>query len=207
MSQPSHNGEVTLADENDRPSKSDTFRLWLWLTGMFGLATFTIYRLLWVGHFTAGPVNSSTGRALSVPASLLASLVFAAGLALLTAIAWLHRGRFRVVFRFSRARIVGAAILTALTPIAVFSGVPWLLLPLVIFGFSFTISGDSGLDFRPLLTPLAALMASLFITFPISCLLVAGLRSRSIRFGGYALIWWSAYAFIQLVFGLRKFML
>ena len=206
MSEPANQG-ASRTDESDRPSKSDTFRLWLWLTGTFGLATFTIYRLFWVGYFPAGPANSSIGRALGLPASFVASLVFAAGLALLTAIAWLHRSRFRVVFRFSRARIIGAAILTALTPIAVFSGVPWLLLPLAIFGFSFTVTGDSGLDLRPLFAPLTALMASLVVTFPMSCLLVAGLRSRLLRFGGFALIWWSAYAFIVLAFGLRKFVL
>lgn len=184
--------------------KRALLRTWLTLTAGIGVATFLFYRLFWAGTFATDNCRF-TGCALGPALSALTSLVFAAGAALLIAILLQNRGRYRQVFRLSRARVIGAAVLAALAPLVIFSGVPWILLPMLIFSASIAFSARSGLATIPMLvaTPIIAMA----VAYPISCLLVSGLRKKLLRFAGFTLIWWSAYCFVLMLPGLLIFRL
>lgn len=192
------------AAADDQNRKRALLRTWLALTAGIGVATFIAYRFFWAGHF-APDSCSYTGCALGPALSALTSLVFAAGVALLIAILLQNRGRYRQVFRLSRARVIGAAVLAALAPLVILSGVPWILLPTLIFGASAAFSAESGLAAIPMLV--ATLIIATAVAYPISCLLVSGLRKKLLRFAGFTLIWWSAYCFVLMLLGLRIFRL
>lgn len=187
--------------------KQALLRTWLTIAVGLGVATLLFYRLYWAGFFIANPCVPRRGCALGPAASALASFVFASGVALLLAILLLNRGRYRHVFRMSRARLIGTAALAALAPLLIFSGIPWLLLPMILFGVHAAFSVPYGFEARPVLAAIALLLAAVAVAFPISCLLVSGLRSKLARLAGFTLIWWSAYCLILLLFGLRKFVL
>lgn len=202
---------MELSDTSAGPDRADEtvrkralLRLWLMLTAIIGIATFLFYRFFWAGLFAAN--NCKTEACALGPAlSALTSLVFAAGVALLIAILMQSHGRYRQVFHFSRARVIGAAVLAALAPLVIFSGVPWILLPMLIFGASVAFSAGSGLAAIPMLV--ATLIIAMAVAYTISCLLVSGLRKRLARFAGFSLIWWSAYCFVLMLMGLQVFRL
>lgn len=161
---------------------------------------FAFHRLFWTPR-AADLLPSRIGQPLSAKASALASLAFSAGLALLTAIAVLHRNRLGFVFRGGRARLVGAIALTFFAPIAVYGLVPWLVGPTIAIMLS--IGPPSAATYFALAVALFAFP----FCYAISCLLVSGLRHRGARLLGFALVWFSACAFHLLAFGWTKFQL
>lgn len=50
-------------------------------------------------------------------------------------------------------------------------------------------------------------LVAVALAYPLSCLLVSGLRKRLVRLAGFTLVWWSAYCLVLMLFGLRKFVL
>jgi hypothetical protein len=188
-------------------SKRALLRLWLVLTACLGVLTFLIYRLFWHRLFTTVPCTPYEGCPLGAGLSAVASLVFASGTALLLAILLQNRGRYRQVFRISRARLIGAAALAALTPLGIFSGVPWILLPMLVFLIAAASSTGAGLGGMAIPMMAATLVIAITLAYPIACLLVSGLRNRFLRFAGFTLVWWSAYCLVLMLFGLRKFVL
>lgn len=185
-------------DEEHR--KQVLLRTWLTLTACLGIATLLFYRFLWASHFKTNPCTPRLGCALGPAASALASFVSAAGVALLLAILLLNRGRYRQVFRMSRARLIGAAALAALAPVVIYSGVPWILLPtlLVVVGVAFS----TGAGFGAMAIPVALLtfLVAIALAYLVSCLLVSGLRRKLVRLaalplsGGRPTIWFSCFS-------------
>ncbi|HQU67959.1 MAG TPA: hypothetical protein PLI43_07145 [Albidovulum sp.] len=192
------NGAPAAGDDIGR--KRALLRLWLTLTVNIGSVTFFFYQFIWAKTFAADNCRF-TGCALGPVLSALTSLVFAAGVALLIAILLQNRGRYRQVFRFSRARVIGAAVLAALAPVVIYSGLPWILLPGLIFGAAVIFSTGSVFEAIPMLIVVPLIATA--VAYPISCLLVSGLRKRLGRFAGFTLIWWSAYCLVLMLYGLR----
>lgn len=198
---------MSRKDEPERPEPKAVLRLWLVLTAAFCLATFLFYESFWITLFQTDVRSFHLGRAVSGPVAFVASLVFGAGAGLLVALVTLHRGRWRQVFRLSRARIIGALALAALTPLAVYGGIPWILLPTLLFSAYPFLSGQASGSLALLVFAPATLAVAIMIAYPISCLLVAGLRRKLLRFAGFTLVWWSAYCLLLLLLGVRKFVL
>lgn len=202
-----------MSDANGAPAAGDDIgrkrallRTWLTLTAAIGIATFLFYRLFWAGHF-ASDRCAARGCALGPAASALASFVSAAGVALLLAILLLNRGRYRQVFRRSRARLIGAAALAALAPVVIYSGEPWILLPTLLVGVGAAFSIGAGFAAMSIPVALLTFLVAIALAYPVSCLLVSGLHRKLVRLAGFSLVWWSAYYLVLMLFGLRRFML
>ncbi len=187
--------------------KRALLRLWLSLTAGLGVATFLFYRFLWAGLFTEVPCVPSRGCALGPALSALVSFIFAAGPALLLAILLRSRGRYRQVFRIGRARLIGAAALAALAPVVIFSGAPWVLLAMLIFGVWAALATPAGPGAMAIPMLVGTFLVAVALAYPLSCLLVSGLRKRLVRLAGFTLVWWSAYCLVLMLFGLRTFVL
>ena len=127
---------------------------------------------------------------IAIIASLLASLalgvVFSLGLS--------NRRRWRIVFHPNRGRIIGAVILSFLTPLQIFSYVPMILGPTFLFFISAV----------PLRLIVGFLLSTL-MWYPVSCLLVSGVRNRLLRVALFSLTWWGSYSGLLLYLGYRVF--
>jgi len=162
--------------------------------------------LWWAFEYRVVPVAAgAVPRIGTLPpvVGVFATLFAAAWPALLVALLLANRARLRAVFRPSRRRIVGALVLSFLTPWAVISWVPW-----IIGGFGvlvlLEIPGASAFDPQSLLSIgayLGALALAALVWYPAACLLVSGIRSHWLQVAGFALTFWAAYALHLLVSG------
>ncbi|OYX43619.1 MAG: hypothetical protein B7Z02_08765 [Rhodobacterales bacterium 32-67-9] len=164
---------------------------------------YLFYRIAWLPFLLGHYANDRRWEPLGPASAVVYTIVLAAGLSTLTAIALLHWRRRRFVFRRSTARMIGATIITALTPVAVFGGFPFILLPMLLF--------MSPIVFESPLRFLIALAIALGLIFPawyvVSSVLVAGTRRKPVRFLAFCMMWWAVYAFHRLAFNLPSFVL
>jgi hypothetical protein len=127
-----------------------------------------------------------------VPTALTA-IPFAAILALgLSAVAILfaaNRTRLWVVLRPNRGRLIGSLILTTITPFAVFNWVPWIVGVLLL--------ALPNLFHTPIWISAGAVGTFLGISalwYPISSLIVSGIKFYWTRFWLFSLMFWSSYS-------------
>ena len=154
-------------------------------------------RLWWVEPMPA-PVQPKEWMALPF------AVAFGFGVAVVLSLAWANRHRWRVVLYPNRGRVIGAYALACVTPFAVFDWLPailggWVL----IFGLS-DLSGGNPLT---LIFGLVAMLLPALLWYPVSCLIVSGLKSRWVRVAVYSLMFWTAYSAIILMFGTQRFTL
>lgn len=131
-------------------------------------------------------------------------VLLALGLAVLIGLAVANRGRFRAVLRPNRGRVVAALAMGFVTPIAVYSWLPWIIGGMwLMLGLPALQEGNPwGFFFGLLMVGLAAL-----VWYPIACLIVSGIHHRAVRVAIFALMFWAAYSAILLLTGTQKFML
>ncbi|WP_430465063.1 hypothetical protein [Tabrizicola sp.] len=137
-----------------------------------------------------------------------AALPFAAmlafGLAVVIGLAVANRGRWRAVLWPRRSRVLGALALGFVTPIGVFSWLPWILGGMwLTLGLPALQEGQpSGFFLGLMLIGGASVLA-----YPLSCLIVAGVKSRIWRVAVFGLMFWAAYGGIILFQGNLRFAL
>ena len=160
--------------------------------------------LIWaLAVFWRAPMLVGQPRMVFVVSPLTAvpfALVLAYGVAAIAVLFWGNRHRLRRVFRWNWGRVMGAAALALVTPVAVFDWVPWILGGLTAMLFVPMIAtGD--------LWGLGIMMLAVALWYPVSALIVSGTRSRWLRFGLFCLMFWSGYAGLVLFTGVRHFSL
>lgn len=131
-------------------------------------------------------------------------VLLALGLAVLIGLAVANRGRFRAVLHPNRGRVIGALVMGFVTPIAVYSWLPWIIGGMwLTLGLPALQDGNlKGFFFGLQMLGLAALL-----WYPIACLIVSGIRRRAVRVAIFALMFWAVYAAVLLVTGTKPFML
>lgn len=95
-------------------------------------------------------------------------------------------------------------MLALLTPIVVFSWVPWVLGGLLVFG-AFLLPEEGSPEV--LLTSVAFVTAATGLWYPAAALIVSGLRSRYARVTAFTLMFWTAYSAVILTLGTKVFRL
>lgn len=139
-------------------------------------------------------------------AALPFMVLLALGLAVLIGLAVANRARWRAVLRPNRGRVIGALVLGLVTPFAVYSWIPW-----IIGGFLLAMGNLALMSptdffsnlFRALLSMLGALDIASLLWYPAACLIVSGIHGRILRVALFALMFWSAYSAVLLLFGTR----
>lgn len=126
------------------------------------------------------------------------ALVLAYGVAVIAVLFWGNRRRLRRVLRWNRGRVIGAAALAFVTPIAVFDWVPWILGGLTLF----VLGNPLGVGLLALILAFAS-----GFWYPVAALIVSGTRSRWLRFGLFCLMFWAGYAALVLFGGVWHFSL
>ncbi len=123
----------------------------------------------------------------------LTALPFAAILALgLSAVAILfvaNKSRLWVVLRPNRGRLIGSLVLATVTPFAVFNWVPWIVGVLLL--------ALPNLFHAPIWISAGAIGTYLGISalwYPVSSLIVSGIKSYWMRFWLFSLMFWSGYS-------------
>lgn len=132
------------------------------------------------------------------------AVLFGLGVAVVLGLAWANRHRWRVVLHPNWGRAIGAYVLAVVTPFAVFSWMPAILGGLtVILGFAELSAG------RPwtLLAGVFGMLLPALLWYPVSCLIVSGIKSRWVRVAVYTLMFWAAYSAVILTMGTQRFML
>lgn len=158
-------------------------------------------RLMWIEPLPA-PVQPRGWAALPF------AVLFGLGVAVVLGLAWANRRRWRVVLHPNRGRVIGAVALTFVTPLMVFSWMPWILGGLLLAGLGYlTNNGLPQFSFADALSFLASILVPTLFWYPISCLIVSGIKSRWVRVAVYSLMFWAAYSAIILMTGTQRFML
>ncbi|MES2432313.1 MAG: hypothetical protein V4586_00630 [Pseudomonadota bacterium] len=160
--------------------------------------------LIWaLAVFWRAPMLVDQPRMVFVVSPLTAmpfALVLAYGVAVIGVLFCGNMHRLRRVLRWNLGRVIGAAALAFVTPVAVFDWVPWILggVAAVLFVPKVT-SGD--------LWGLGIVMLAVGLWYPVSALIVSGTRSRWLRFGLFCLMFWAGYAALVLFGGVAHFSL
>lgn len=141
------------------------------------------------------------------PKGLLAlpfAVLFGLGVAVVICLAHANRHRLYVVLHPNRGRIIGASALAFVTPWGVSSWMPYILGGAVlIFGLGgLSVGNPLGLVFG-----LVAMLVPTTLWYPVSCLIVSGIKSRWVRVAIYALMFWAGYSAIILTVGTQKFLI
>jgi hypothetical protein len=139
-------------------------------------------------------------------AALPFATLFAFGLSVVITLATANRHRWKAVLHPNRARIIGATVLAFVTPVVVFSWVPWIIGGAVVVVGSFTLSHDAQ-RISPIVYGLAIFAAATALWYPVACLIISGLRSRKLRVAVFSLMFWTAYSAVILILGTRIFRL
>jgi len=166
---------------------------------LIALAVF-IGLLVWAVNARVAPIDPTNGippeDKLPLWIAVIASLLVAMALGAIFSLALSNRRRWRVVFHPNRGRIIGAVILSLLTPLQIFSYVPWILGPTFLFFISAVP-----------LRLIVGFLLSILLWYPVSCLLVSGVRHRLLRVALFSLTWWGSYSALLLYLGYRVFRL
>lgn len=156
--------------------------------------------MVWAINARVAPVDPIKGippeGKLPLWIATLACILVAVAVGVLLSLTVSNLKRWRVVLHPNRGRILGAAILSFLTPGVIFSYVPWILGPALISFLS------AGMLLVMLIFPLVMLPWYL-----ISCLLISGVRHRILRVALFCLTWWGTYGALLLYLGYKRFTL
>ena len=160
--------------------------------------------LIWaLAVFWRAPMLLGQPRMVFVASPLTAvpfALVLAYGVAVIAVLFWVNAHRLRRVLRWNWERVIGAAALACVTPVAVFDWLPWIL------------GGVTALLFVPKvamgdLWGLGIVTLAVGLWYPVAALIVSGTRSRWLRFGLFCLMFWAGYAALVLFGGVWHFSL
>ena len=153
--------------------------------------------LWWAFAHRVAPVAASGRPAfgtLSPAAAVFAAVFAAAGVAVIAALARANRRRLRAVLRPNRGRVIASIVLAFLIPVMVVEWRPLVLGLSVVNLLSYpTWRGAIGVP--------AVLTLATAIWYPITGLIISGVRERRLRFFVFALAWWSCYAGALLIWG------
>lgn len=142
---------------------------------------FAVYHLGWRPTLLD---PSTRGAPVPLVIAIAASLVLGYGIAMLGWLLRATKGQVRYTFRPTRGRIIGAFCLAMVTPIVVFSYLPW-----VMGGLAPLMLGS-----EPLFAIAIMLMATA-LTYPLAAMIVRHTYDRRwLRLGLFALSFWTAYA-------------
>jgi hypothetical protein len=134
------------------------------------------------------------------------AVLFGMGVAVVLGLAWANRHRWRVVLHPNWGRVIGAVVLVAVTPVALFDWVPSILGFWVPFGlYTLLFSGHGSVS--DVLLMLALISMIHLFAYGVSCLIVSGIASRLVRVAVYTLMFWAAYSAVILITGTNVFML
>ena len=137
---------------------------------------------------------------IATPASAIPfAAVLAYGLAIIIQLFMANKTRLGAVFRPNRGRIIGTLALFCVTPLAILSWYPWIVLgvaPIIVLTFTTAPLAFAG-----------GAIALLLFWYPIACLIISGTRNRWRRFGRFCLMFWSSYAAQVLLLGVDQFRL
>ncbi|AKS47242.1 hypothetical protein SAMN05444287_3118 [Octadecabacter temperatus] len=143
---------------------------------------------------------ATSGKALPIFVAISCLLVLGYGLAMLWWLIRQTKGQFKETFRPTRGRIIGAFSLMFVTPVVVFSEVPWIL---GVLTFMVVVNGNADS-----LWGIGLILGSTLVLYPLSAMILRHTYHRRwMRFGLFCLSFWSAYAAHLLVNGVMKFTL
>jgi len=128
-------------------------------------------------------------------AAIPLAIVIGLALGVLVSLFWHNRHRLRAVFRPNLGRIIGAVILGFLTPIF---ALQWL--PIIVIGLAVIVASNT-----PWVLALTLLPAIPW--YPVSCLIISGVKSKWLRFALFSLMWWAALSTVILIVGIPEFRL
>lgn len=176
----------------DRPGLSAR-----WVLGLAVALTALVLALRWAVVEPANPQIVPKGWAVLPFAAMLAL-----GISVLAGLAFASRGRWRAVLRPRRSRVLGALALGFVTPIGVFSWLPWIL-----GGMWLTLGLPALQEGQPsgFFLGLMLIGGVSVLAYPLSCLIVAGVKSRIWRVAVFGLMFWAAYGGIILFEGNLRF--
>lgn len=132
--------------------------------------------------------------------AIIPALILGYGLAMLVSLAKAAWGGGWVRLRPSPGRIIGAAMMTVLTPVMVVQWVPFIIGPFLLMA---AVNPGSGNQIRVLL----ATIALIAIWYVPAALISAGIADRLWRVAAYALLFWSGLAAVLLWQGVSRFVL
>ena len=154
--------------------------------------------IIWAVNARVAAIDQTNGipseGKLPLSIAIIASLLVSLALGTIFSLGLSNRKRWRIVFHPNRGRIFGAVILSFLTPLQIFSYVPMILGPTFLFFISAV----------PLRLIVGFLLSTL-MWYPVSCLLVSGVRNRLLRVALFSLMWWGSYSGLLLYLGYRVF--
>ncbi len=182
-----------MSDPEALPHRADRRTTALGVLTIF-LPLFAVFLWWTVAHSAAGlPAFWATiaaGLAAVGPAVLLAEL-----LANVT--------RLHTVFHFHWSRVVHAALLGFVTPVAVINGFPTIAGTTALVGVfgGLGVGMSLGESLRGILALLVVVPLAALAWYPVVCLLASGIPDHRRRFMAFVLLWWSVYGALAL-FGL-----
>lgn len=121
------------------------------------------------------------------------------GMAVVIGLVLANRQRWRAVLRPSRGRVIGALVLTFVTPVVVINWGPWTLGPLALF----TLTGIAGSGLAQGFEAFGLFAAGAILWYPVASLVISGIRSRPMRLAIFALMFWASYSGILIFSGTR----
>ncbi len=141
--------------------------------------------------------SNQWGDPAPLPVAIGATLIMGYGAAMLIWLVRQTKGQKLETFRPTRGRIIAAFCLTMVTPLVVFSWLPWIVGGTI----PFLISPNP-------LQGIGIILAGMCITYPLAAMIVRHTYQRHwLRFGLCALFFWTGYAFHILWHGAMVFTL
>ncbi len=160
----------------------------------------SVAMLVWAINARVAPVDPIKGippeGKLPLWVATLACIIVALAIGMLSSLAISNFKRWRVVLHPNLGRVLGAVALSFLTPLAVFTYIPWILGPTFLVVFIAAPFANT-----------AIILVSILLWYPVSCLLVSGVRHRLLRVLLFSLTWWGAYGVALLYYGYQVFSL
>ena len=183
---------IIMNTTHQKPPSALTRKTILGLASLFAPVIWVVYAFWHRPNLIAQGTD-----ALSLLGAALLSTLVAFGLAFIIGLCALNYKRWRAVLRPGIGRFISAVLMAGLTPIAVFSWMPWL------FGTTFTVSLLIGLEGPPIYYPLFLLpLVPIAIWYPVSGLIISGIGSKLWRVIAFSSIWFACYAAWLLIFGI-----
>jgi len=189
-----------VQSRRDRPNTAPDYpyrlarKIWALTFAVVAVVHFTLWRPNQAVNFHDGPAP--------ILLAVLAAATLGYGLAAITALLITNWPKKRTVLWPTKGKLIGAFTLAFVTPLAVFSGVPWIVGGMLLFT-------------APMLPPAfeTLLVAAQWTLVPTaawyipSALIISGTRSHKLRFGLFCVMFWSCYAAHILYTGLKTFRL
>lgn len=179
----------------------------LFTTSIAGLAIYAWYLAIRLPHLA-----TLKGRIFTADMFTALPFAFINGLALslVFILFWNNRHRLRVVFGFNWGRLIGAACLLLIAPIALAGPLPVTF----FFTVTFTLNIFTSLIWELRLDTLfsffryaGTVILGLAVCYPISCFFVSGIKNKLLRGAAYSLAFSAIYSGHVLWNGIERFVL